>query len=59
VVWGHSGGARINPLVDGARMFQEMLRVRWYDLSGEYDSTGERDSSTENPTEHQSHTEDT
>ena len=36
VVWGHSGGARINPVVDGARMFGEMLRVRWYDLSGKY-----------------------
>jgi len=36
VVWGHSGGARINPLIDGARMFQEMLRIRWYDLSGKY-----------------------
>lgn len=58
VVWGHSGGTRINPLVDGARMFQEMLRVRWYDISGEYDSTGERDSSTKNPTQHHSHTED-
>lgn len=59
VVWGHSGGTRINPLVDGARMFQEMLRVRWYDLSGEYDNTGERDSSAKNPREHRSHTEDT
>ncbi|HET9307419.1 MAG TPA: dolichyl-phosphate beta-glucosyltransferase [Candidatus Sulfotelmatobacter sp.] len=58
VVWGHSGGTRINPLVDGARMFQEMLRVRWYDISGEYDSTGERASSTKNPTQHHSHTED-
>ena len=37
VVWGHSGGARINPVVDGAKMFQEMLRVRWYSISGEYD----------------------
>jgi glycosyltransferase involved in cell wall biosynthesis len=36
VAWGHSGGARINPLIDGARMFQEMLRIRWYDLSGKY-----------------------
>ena len=36
VAWGHSAGTRINPLVDGARMFQEMLRVRWYDLSGKY-----------------------
>lgn len=38
VAWGHSGGARINPLVDGAKMFQEMLRVRWYSITGEYDS---------------------
>ena len=38
VVWGHSGGARINPLIDGARMFQEMLRIRWYDLSGKYNN---------------------
>jgi len=37
VLWGHSGGTRINPLIDGARMFQEMLRVRWYDLTGKYD----------------------
>lgn len=37
VHWGHSGGARINPFIDGARMFQEMLRVRWYDLTGKYD----------------------
>jgi dolichyl-phosphate beta-glucosyltransferase len=36
VHWGHSGGARINPLIDGARMFQEMLRIRWYDLTGKY-----------------------
>ena len=38
VAWGHSGGTRINPLVDGAKMFQEMLRVRWYSITGEYDS---------------------
>ncbi len=37
VVWGHSGGTRIHPLIDGARMFQEMLRIRWYDLTGKYD----------------------
>jgi dolichyl-phosphate beta-glucosyltransferase len=39
VHWGHSGGARINPFIDGARMFQEMLRVRWYDLTGKYGGT--------------------
>jgi dolichyl-phosphate beta-glucosyltransferase len=37
VLWGHSGGTRIHPLIDGARMFQEMLRIRWYDLTGKYD----------------------
>jgi glycosyltransferase involved in cell wall biosynthesis len=37
VLWGHSGGTRIHPLIDGARMFQEMLRVRWNDLTGKYD----------------------
>jgi dolichyl-phosphate beta-glucosyltransferase len=36
VAWGHSGGTRINPLVDGPRMVMEMLRVRWYDLTGKY-----------------------
>jgi glycosyltransferase involved in cell wall biosynthesis len=37
VAWGHSGGTRINPLVDGSRMFLEMLRIRWYELTGKYD----------------------
>jgi glycosyltransferase involved in cell wall biosynthesis len=37
VAWGHSGGTRIHPLVDGFRMFTEMLHVRWYDLTGKYD----------------------
>ena len=39
VRWGHVGGTRINPLLDGARMFEEMLRIRWYDLTGKYDGT--------------------
>jgi len=37
VAWGHSGGTRINPLVDGSRMIMEMLRIRWYDLTGKYE----------------------
>jgi len=37
VHWGHSGDTRIHPLLDGARMFQEMLRVRWYNIAGKYD----------------------
>lgn len=38
VAWGHSGGTRINPLVDGSRMFLEMLRIRWYSISGKYNT---------------------
>jgi len=37
VLWGHSGQTRIHPVLDGARMFQEMLHIRWYDLTGKYD----------------------
>lgn len=37
VRWGHVGGTRINPLLDGARMFQEMVRIRWNDMTGKYD----------------------
>ena len=36
VVWAHDGGTRIDPIADGARMFVEMLRIRWYDMSGKY-----------------------
>lgn len=38
VVWGHSGGTRIHPLIDGSRMFMEMLHIRWNDLTGKYGS---------------------
>jgi len=37
VMWGHSGGTRIHPLKDGARMFLEMLYIRWNSLTGKYD----------------------
>ena len=36
VLWGHSGGTRINPLIDGSRMVQEMFRIRWYSITGKY-----------------------
>jgi hypothetical protein len=39
VAWGHSGGTRLHPLIDGSRMFLEMLRIRWYDLTGKYDGS--------------------
>jgi dolichyl-phosphate beta-glucosyltransferase len=38
VAWGHSGGTRINPLVDGSRMVMEMLHIRWNSLTGKYDT---------------------
>ncbi len=41
VHWGHAGGTRINPLVDGARMFQELVRIRWNDWMGRYDVDSE------------------
>ena len=37
VLWAHSGDTRIHPLIDGARMFQEMVRIRWYDVTSKYD----------------------
>ncbi len=37
VEWAHSEGTRISPLRDGARMFEEMLRIRWNALTGKYD----------------------
>lgn len=38
VAWGHSGGTRIHPILDGSRMFMEMLHIRWNDLAGKYES---------------------
>jgi len=39
VAWSHRDGTRINPLVDGMRMFVEMLVIRWNSLCGKYSST--------------------
>ena len=36
VRWGHDNGTRINPLADGSRMVADMLRIRWYSVSGKY-----------------------
>jgi glycosyltransferase involved in cell wall biosynthesis len=51
VLWGHSGGTRINPLIDGSRMFMEMLRIRWYDLTGKYNAGADPGSSLKKSTE--------
>lgn len=37
VEWAHDERSKINPLSDGLRMFWEMCRVRWYDLTGQYE----------------------
>jgi dolichyl-phosphate beta-glucosyltransferase len=36
VEWAHDAGSKINPLVDGLKMFMEILRIRWTDLRGRY-----------------------
>ncbi len=37
VEWAHDNRSKINPVTDGFKMFMEMLRVRWSDLTGKYD----------------------
>lgn len=36
VLWAHSEGTRLHPFRDGMRMFVEVLRIRWYSITGEY-----------------------
>jgi len=38
VQWAHREGTRINPVRDGLRMFLEMLKIRWFSISGKYDT---------------------
>ena len=40
VEWAHDDRSTISPLRDGFKMFTEMLRVRWYDLTGKYAPAG-------------------
>jgi len=37
VEWAHDNRSKINPVTDGAKMFMEMLKVRWADVTGKYD----------------------
>jgi len=37
VEWAHDNRSKINPLADGIKMFVEMLRVRWNDITGRYE----------------------
>ena len=36
VEWAHDDRSKINPIVDGMKMFTEMLQIRWNSLSGKY-----------------------
>jgi len=36
VEWAHDDRSKINPVVDGIKMGIEMLRIRWYSISGKY-----------------------
>lgn len=40
VLWAHSEGTRLNPVRDGMRMFVEVLRIRWYAITGAYSPSG-------------------
>ena len=37
VKWAHQENTKISPIRDGARMFTELLTIRWYALTGRYD----------------------
>jgi dolichyl-phosphate beta-glucosyltransferase len=38
VRWAHREGTRINPVRDGMRMLVEILKIRWYSITGKYDA---------------------
>jgi dolichyl-phosphate beta-glucosyltransferase len=46
VEWAHDERSKINPIRDGFKMFIELLRVRWYDLTGKYQGTVTREALT-------------
>jgi len=39
VEWAHDERSKINPVRDGFMMFTELLRIRWYALTGKYNGT--------------------
>jgi glycosyltransferase involved in cell wall biosynthesis len=39
VVWAHDEGTRIDPLADGSKMVMEVLRIRWFAVTGKYGRT--------------------
>ena len=37
VEWAHDDRSKINPVVDGFKMFVELLKIRWAGVTGKYD----------------------
>jgi dolichyl-phosphate beta-glucosyltransferase len=50
VFWGHSGGERIHPIRDGAKMLLDMLQIRWYSIRGAYHAPVVREAVRSEPT---------
>jgi len=40
VEWAHDQRSKINPIPDGLKMLTDLLRIRWYDLTGKYHGPG-------------------
>jgi dolichyl-phosphate beta-glucosyltransferase len=38
VEWAHDERSKINPIKDGIKMFTEIVRIRWNDITGKYES---------------------
>lgn len=38
ILWKHYHSDRVNPLKDSLRMFRDILKIRWADLTGKYDA---------------------
>jgi len=36
VEWAHDQRSKIHPIPDGLKMLIDLLRIRWYDLTGKY-----------------------
>jgi dolichyl-phosphate beta-glucosyltransferase len=49
VEWAHEGGSKINPVVDGLKMFGEMVRIRLNDLGGKYRAPVLQETTEETP----------
>jgi glycosyltransferase involved in cell wall biosynthesis len=41
VQWANDARSKVRPLVDGIQMFGELLRIRWYAVSGRYAAPGD------------------